>query len=411
MKKIFQLVVTIALCLSFTSNIYAIDSNDHKITTNQPHIVLSPNQAGDELTITLHLSQEMNERQISSMHLSLVTSSSIKDYKNVFVMNEALMNSVSLSDYDISENSIDILLANKGKLFNQQEIVLGTVRIDSDQAFEIKFTPEKIDYVYVSSDIVNTATFDCPTVILSSSGNDSDEPSVKPNPDDKFVVETVIEQLGGNKLELSEESKEVVQTSVMNYLNKNFSEVIENLPASAVIKVQLALKNLTVNDLTDEQKAEIKNVLEDGVDILAYYDISILATAYDGDEIISSLNGIEINNLEAPIKLSLNIPSEYIKNNRQFGIVRLHNDKAIGLKSTVETGNTITFETDQFSIYTLVAKDYSQEEVNKNPDILNTLIVKTGDESSSLVPFVTMAVSLVVIIGVIGFKKRDKKNK
>ena len=64
MKKIFQFFIAVVMCLSLSTNIYAINDNEHEITTDKPHIILTPNQAGDELTVKLHLSQEMFERQI-----------------------------------------------------------------------------------------------------------------------------------------------------------------------------------------------------------------------------------------------------------------------------------------------------------------------------------------------------------
>lgn len=65
MKKIFQFFIAVVMCLSLSTNIYAINDNEHEITTDKPHIILTPNQAGDELTVKLHLSQEMFERQIN----------------------------------------------------------------------------------------------------------------------------------------------------------------------------------------------------------------------------------------------------------------------------------------------------------------------------------------------------------
>ena len=59
MKKIFQFFIAVVMCLSLSTNIYAINDNEHEITTDKPHIILTPNQAGDELTVKLHLSQEM----------------------------------------------------------------------------------------------------------------------------------------------------------------------------------------------------------------------------------------------------------------------------------------------------------------------------------------------------------------
>ncbi|MFQ7173173.1 MAG: hypothetical protein ACLRQF_14535 [Thomasclavelia ramosa] len=97
------------------------------------------------------------------------------------------------------------------------------------------------------------------------------------DPADKITVETVVEHLGGSKLELAEESQKVVQTSVMSYLNKHYAEILGNLPEGTVIKAQLSLKNLTESDITIDRKDKIEKVLEDGAKILAYYDISITA--------------------------------------------------------------------------------------------------------------------------------------
>ena len=144
------------------------------------------------------------------------------------------------------------------------------------------------------------------------------------------------------------------------------------------------MKNLTESDITIDQKDKIEKVLEDGAKILAYYDISITATAYSKDDvIIPEINGVEISEMASPIKLSN------------------------GLKSSLANENIITFETDRFSIYTLVAKDYTQAEVNKDPDVLNNSIVKTGDDTSSMLPMIFMAASLLVIIGILEMKRRE----
>ena len=84
-------------------------------------------------------------------------------------------------------------------------------------------------------------------------------------------------------------------------------------------------------------------------------------------------------------------------------------DCAVALQELHALGveNIITFETDRFSIYTLVAKDYTQAEVNKDPDVLNNSIVKTGDDTSSMLPMIFMAASLLVIIGILEMKRRE----
>ena len=45
MKKIFQFFIAVVMCLSLSTNIYAINDNEHEITTDKPHIILTPNQA------------------------------------------------------------------------------------------------------------------------------------------------------------------------------------------------------------------------------------------------------------------------------------------------------------------------------------------------------------------------------
>lgn len=110
MKKIFQFFIAVVMCLSLSTNIYAINDNEHEITTDKPHIILTPNQAGDELTVKLHLSQEMFERQIATMHLSINTSKSIQEYQNAFMLDEGLKKLASIYDYNLSENKIDLLI-------------------------------------------------------------------------------------------------------------------------------------------------------------------------------------------------------------------------------------------------------------------------------------------------------------
>ncbi len=110
------------------------------------------------------------------------------------------------------------------------------------------------------------------------------------------------------------------------------------------------------------------------------------------------------------IKLSMTLSGELMKENRQFGMVRLHNDEVIGLASSMANENVITFETDRFSIYTLIAKDYTQEEVNNNPDILDKPIVspgvQTGDHASLMLPMTLVAFLLAGIILCLSLKRK-----
>ena len=74
----------------------------------------------------------------------------------------------------------------------------------------------------------------------------------------------------------------------MSYLNKTLCrKFLGNLPEGTVnLKLNFHWKNLTESDITIDQKDKIEKVLEDGAKILAYYDISITATAYSKDDVI-----------------------------------------------------------------------------------------------------------------------------
>ena len=147
MRKVFQFMIAGLMCLLLTSHFYGNNKSEHDKVSDEPHIILTPNQSGDALTVKLSLSEEMFDRQIASMHLSIDTSESIQDYQNAFIMDKELKQATSISDYSISEDKIDLLFSNKTSLFQEKEIVLGTIRIDSEEDFEIEFTPGKIAYV------------------------------------------------------------------------------------------------------------------------------------------------------------------------------------------------------------------------------------------------------------------------
>lgn len=416
MRKVFQFMIAGLMCLLLTSHFYGNNKSEHDKVSDEPHIILTPNQSGDALTVKLSLSEEMFDRQIASMHLSIDTSESIQDYQNAFIMDKELKQATSISDYSISEDKIDLLFSNKTSLFQEKEIVLGTIRIDSEEDFEIEFTPGKIAYVYVAADSETTEDLECPSVILSNRPIEQPvNPDNKPeNPTDKLeqlANKITVEQLGQNDLTIAKESQKVVQTSSAKYLSEHYADVLANLPEDATLKAQLTLRNLTQNDLTLAQQEMIKDALKADITILAHYDISVTVTAYAKDgQIIPEINGVEISEMDSPIKLSMTLSGELMKENRQFGMVRLHNDEVIGLASSMANENIITFETDHFSIYTLIAKDYTQEEVNNNPDILDKPIVspgvQTGDHTSLVVPMTLVAFLLAGIILCLSLKRK-----
>ena len=158
---------------------------------------------------------------------------------------------------------------------------------------------------------------------------------------------------------------------------------------------------LEQKNIVSTQKEKIHKSLKNGTNVLDYYDISVLATAYTKDgNIISGLNGIAIREMDKPIQLSIVIPNEYIKTNRKFGVVRLHDGKATRLISVTQE-NVITFSTDCFSIYALVAEDTAVKE--------SDVKVNTRDNTSVILPIATMGISVMFIVGLLIKRKKRVK--
>ena len=130
--------------------------------------------------------------------------------------------------------------------------------------------------------------------------------------------------------------------------------------------------------LTDEDKAAIKdgNKLDvllsasDAADSVSDADKQAAEAVLDGTgytagryldiDLLKQINGEEvgkITELNSPITLVFIIPEELRKENRVFGIVRIHEGEAKFFEDLDNDPDTITIVTDRFSTYIIVYKD------------------------------------------------------
>ena len=139
------------------------------------------------------------------------------------------------------------------------------------------------------------------------------------------------------------------------------------------------LKNEVIaSHLTDKDKAAIKDgnkldvilSAEDAADSVSDADKQAAEAVLDGTgytfgrylniDLLKQINGEEvgkITELNSPITLVFVIPEELRKENRVFGIVRIHDGEAKFFKDTDNDPDTITIVTDRFSTYIIVYKD------------------------------------------------------
>lgn len=121
------------------------------------------------------------------------------------------------------------------------------------------------------------------------------------------------------------------------------------------------------SDIVDDDNIgeEIKNQVESALDtkeVALVLDLSITKEKYDNDELIDET---AVSSLSSSITLTINIPEEYIDKNREFSVLRVHEDTVDELKDLDDDPNTVTIETDRFSYYYLV---YTQ--TNKDDEVI-----------------------------------------
>lgn len=121
------------------------------------------------------------------------------------------------------------------------------------------------------------------------------------------------------------------------------------------VSVELHVK--PVDTLSPEQQAKVEKVaVQSGKTVAAHLDI----------QLIKSVAGVvsEVTQLSAPVRLTIDIPAEFLAEGRKFAVVRTHAVNGV-LETEVlpdldDDPNTVTIETDRFSLYSLVYEDVKE---------------------------------------------------
>lgn len=180
-----------------------------------------------------------------------------------------------------------------------------------------------------------------------------------------------------------------------------------------------------VNDISDQILEADKKLINEHINdkqIAAYIDISIIKTV-DGEDATA------ITSTNNKLRFTIDIPKKFIDSSntgREYYIVRMHD----GIVDILETqydpeNNTLTFETDKFSIYAIA---YTDKPVDQSADVVDEGMIldnnikeenvisssnpKTGDV---FIICISLIVALVIIFEVTfiytrKIKKNYKKN-
>lgn len=139
----------------------------------------------------------------------------------------------------------------------------------------------------------------------------------------------------------------------------------------------------------DRNKAEKK--LGSGEKIGQYLDINLFKIIGSDKSKVSQLNG--------KIKIEITLPSDVKNAGTDYFIIRVHDGVATKLELTHVSGDTYTFETDQFSTYALGYK--TDDNKGKAP--------KTGDDNS-VYDWTLLMIAGFGVMGASFFLKRKEEN-
>ena len=141
------------------------------------------------------------------------------------------------------------------------------------------------------------------------------------------------------------------------------------------ISVNLEVKAEEPKNIPQAEKKEAEKKLESGEKIGQYLDINLFKVVGNDKSKVSQTKG--------EIKIEITIPSDIKKAGTDFFIIRVHNGKATKLALTLVSGDTYSFETDQFSTYAIGYKEKSSDSNNDNNNNNNTNDDKKKEDSNT----------------------------
>lgn len=226
-----------------------------------------------------------------------------------------------------------------------------------------------------------------------------------------------IEKIGEDTPEIEIKTKnEDLANAVLN--GNDLMALSQGAPIEVTLSTELK------QTVSGDEKAEIDKKLTDDSNVGMYLDINI----YKGFE---GAEADQVAELNKSIEISVDMPENLINKNtsikREYSIVRVHNGVAETIPCTYDaTSNKIDFSSDKFSTYTIVytdtevsntgggtpgiAEDNDAEKEPSNSDkndVTETKSPSTSDNSATGMWMLLIALSTVVVVTLLYFKKHN----
>ena len=124
-----------------------------------------------------------------------------------------------------------------------------------------------------------------------------------------------------------------------------------------------------------------------------------------------------INKLSKNVTFMLAIPDELKQGEKEFVVLRMHDNEVTALETTRNADDTVSFVTDRFSIYALAYMEEPVEEIEEESeaaDIGTADIMEISPNSDTNIALLVILVFVAAGIGLFAFylyKKNQKKEK
>lgn len=139
------------------------------------------------------------------------------------------------------------------------------------------------------------------------------------------------------------------QSTISSGITDNLTdEISAALAANKNVSVWIEATD-AAESAPEEDLNQIKQNVPQSYQVGAVIDVKLLQQ-------IEGLATAPITETSAPIKVKVGIPSDILKSNREYKVMRVHSG-TVDVLPTTRAGNDIIFESDRFSIYSIIYSD------------------------------------------------------
>lgn len=199
--------------------------------------------------------------------------------------------------------------------------------------------------------------------------------------------------------EVSDVINDITSGNITTSVNEETAKKIEDAVISgSSITVEVMYDNNIA--VTENEKNLANKITAADETVAGYFDLSIILKA--GDKELGNLT-----QLSKPMTFKVAIPTDFIKEGREYFIIRIHNGLAEKLDTTLNEDGTLSFSTDKFSTYALAYADQAGTQV---VDPEKDHVPHTSDNSNTL-PWIILLFASGSALGLMGYSKKKKQAK